>query len=237
MGRTAATVASNTERPSAITPQGETLQGTRLAQVLWDLDWANYMPVKLGNTGVTVRLTSFDAALPFIQANYAAIFEEDPESSPFKQETNIRGAKERYYRLFGDCFAFKDGSETIGLLIGVPADWSSYYIRSVAILPKFQGKKLVRLFLHEMFEALRDVGVERVDVDTSPSNFAALRLYQSVHFNPTGMVLSDRWGANVHLTKFLDDASERVFLRQYCAGVPYQRSDLRRRVVDRVQHS
>jgi hypothetical protein len=39
----------------------------------------------------------------------------------------------------------------------------------------------------------------------------------------TGTTLSDRWGAQVKFTRFLDEESERIFLGQFCAGVRHQR--------------
>ncbi len=200
----------------------------RLTHLLWGLDWAEHVPVDLGDTGVTVELTSFEAAMPFISAHYELIFEEQPGSSKFKQDTSIRGAKERYYQHCGDFFDFRCDGESVGLLIGAAADWSTYYIRSAAILPGFQGKRLHRLFFPTLFDALRGAGIERVEADTSPSNFAVLRVLESLSFNPTGMTLSDRWGAHVHLTKYLDESSETVFLDQFCSGVAYQRQDRRR---------
>jgi len=52
-----------------------------------------------------------------------------------------------------------------------------------------------------------------------------VHLLTSLNFNVTGSVLSDRWGAQVRLTRFLDAQSEDVFLRQFCAGVAYQLRD------------
>jgi hypothetical protein len=44
-------------------------------------------------------------------------------------------------------------------------------------------------------------------------------------FNQTGTLLSERWGAMVHFTKFLSEEKEEVFLRQFCSGVKYQLRD------------
>jgi hypothetical protein len=43
-----------------------------------------------------------------------------------------------------------------------------------------------------------------------------------LRFNVTGTCLSERWGANVHFTKFLNGDNERTFLQQFCSGVKYQ---------------
>jgi hypothetical protein len=54
---------------------------------------------------------------------------------------------------------------------------------------------------------------------------ATLHLLTRLRFNPTGTLLSDRFGATIHFTRFLDDASEDVFWRQFCTGVGYQRRE------------
>jgi RimJ/RimL family protein N-acetyltransferase len=187
--------------------------------MLWGIDWSTELPVDAGN-GVTVVSSTYDECLPFVREHYAAIFEEDG-TSPFTM-TREGPLKERYYRLAGDFFAFKDGDRTVGLMVGTAADWSSYYIRSAAIVPEYAGKQIVHGFLPWLFRALKRAGIERVEADTSPSNFAVLGILTKLAFNVTGTVLTDRWGAHVHLTKHLADDREDVFLRQYCAGVRYQ---------------
>ena len=37
-------------------------------------------------------------------------------------------------------------------------------------------------------------------------------LLSRLRFNPSGTVLTDRWGALLKFTRFLDDAAEQVFL-------------------------
>ena len=73
-----------------------------------------------------------------------------------------------------------------------------------------------------LFEQLKRAGVERVEADTSPANMATMHLLTRLRFNMTGTTLSERWGAHVHFTKFLDERSEGVFLEQFCSGVKYQ---------------
>lgn len=191
-----------------------------LSQVLWGFSWSDILPYGIGNEGVQVVGSTFDSALPFIHNHYAEIFHEDPTVSPFV--TKVDAARQRYYRAAGDFFEFVHEGRTVGLLIGTPIDWGSYYIRSAAALPRYQGKKIIQRFFPVLFEQLKRAGVERVEADTSPSNMATMHLLTRLRFNMTGTVLSERWGAHVHFTKFLDEASEGVFLEQFCSGVKYQ---------------
>jgi ribosomal protein S18 acetylase RimI-like enzyme len=191
----------------------------RLSKTLWDVDWSLLLPQSVTDDGVSVEWSCFERAAPFVRAHYAEIFEE-AGGSPF--DTRLEDAKTRYYRAVGDFFEFVHEGRTVGLLIGTPIDWSSYYIRSAAALPAYQGRKIVQRFFPLLFAQLKAAGVERIEADTSPANMATIQLLTRLRFNVTGTLLSERWGATLHLTKFLHEESENVFLRQFCSGVKYQ---------------
>jgi hypothetical protein len=196
----------------------------RLSEQFWGIRWSQTLPRRMTDDGVFVEWSSFDRALPFIDESYAEIFEVPPaHTAPV---LNTSHAKARYYRAAGDFFEFRHEARTVGLLVGTPVDWSTYYVRSAAALPAYQGRKLIQRFLPVVFAELAAAGVERVEADTSPANMATMHLLTRLRFNVTGTVLTERWGAHVHFTKFLNEDLERAFLDQFCSGVKYQ---LRRR--------
>lgn len=204
-------------------PASERLPRLKLSELLWNVDWNRHFPITLTEDGIAAHVSDYDTALPFIRHHYRAIFHEDG-SSRFST-TRINVHKARYYRLAGDFFELRQGERTIGLVLGNPVDWSTYYIRSAAILPEFQCRQLVKGVLRFLLVHLSAAGVERVDADTSPSNLRVVHLLTSLDFNVSGSVLSDRWGAQVRLTRFLDERAEGVFLQQFCTGVSYQLRD------------
>jgi hypothetical protein len=208
--RTAGSLAAGERSPAVM----------RMTEALWGIRWEEILPYPIDHD-VVVIASSFEESLPFIEANYARIFEEEGDTR-FSCASNT-DPRVRYYRTVGDFFEFKQGDRTVALLIGTAADWSTYYIRSAAALPEVQGKKLIQRFFPEMFAVLKAAGVERIEADTSPSNMATLHLLSRLRFNPTGTVLTDRWGAHIRFTRYLDDAAEQVFLDQFCTGVRYQR--------------
>lgn len=194
----------------------------RLSHALWGLDWSRVLPYELSDDGIEVESTSYDPAAAFVHEHYAALFDEDP-SSPFRTRLGD-GAKKRYYQLAADLFRFAHQGRTVGLLVCEPLDWSSYYLRSTAVLREYQGRQLVPRFCSRvLFPELERAGVERVECDTSPANLAMMHIMGRLRFNVTGTNLSERWGANVHFTKFLGAECEAIFLRQFCSGVMYQR--------------
>ena len=202
-------------------PLGQEARRVPLSQLLWDIDWRRRLPVKLTDDDILVKASSFEAASVFVAEHYAELFEEEADS-PFSTRA-ASPAKTRYYQLAGDFFEFCQQGRTIGLLVCDPLDWSTYYIRSTAVLRDFQGRQLVAAFCKSvLFEELARAGVERIECHTSPANLAMMHIMSRLRFNTTGTELSERWGALVRFTKFLDARSEQTFLRQFCAGIKYQ---------------
>jgi RimJ/RimL family protein N-acetyltransferase len=193
----------------------------RASEEFWGVDWETALPRLLTSDGIELRCSDIERALPFIGNHYATIFEEQPGASRFLAEP-FDGAKLRYYRR-ADVFEVADGNETVGLVIGEPSDWSSYYLRTMGLLPEYHGRQLASSILTYMFDVLGRVGVRRFELDTSPSNMATIQVLTRLRFNITGQFTSERWGALLRFTKFLDDRAEEVFLDSFCTGIRYQR--------------
>lgn len=193
----------------------------KISRLLWGIDWAKLLPRAITSDGIELHLSSVEQALPFIGAHYAEIFEQDPASERFFTEP-FDGPKLRYLES-SDVFEMKAAERTVGLLICAPSDWSTYYIRTMAVLPAFSGRHLPRTVFPFIFGQLAQVGVRRFEAEASPSNFATIQVLSRQRFNPTGMILSERWGALVRLTKFADEKAENVFLDKFCSGVRYQK--------------
>jgi len=200
---------------------GEPGKPGKMSRFLWGIDWSEWLPRGVSDDGIELHLSDIESALPFISAHYGEIFEQDLERGRFFNEP-FDGAKSRYYRM-ADVFEIKHAERTIGVFIGTPSDWSTYYLRSMGLLPAYQGQKLPRVILPFLFERLAGAGVRRFEADTSPSNLATVRWLTHLGFNVTGTVLSERWGALLRLTKFVDEVAEDVFLDKFCSGIRYQK--------------
>jgi hypothetical protein len=206
---------TNASAVSSNTPEPE----PGLSNRLWGINWSAHFPIET-ETGVTIHISTLERVLPFIQEHYATIFQDDP-TSPFRSDS-VDALKIRYYNLCADFFDFRDGDRTVGVLSGAATDWSTYYLRTAAVHPDYANQRLIQGLLPPLFEILQAAGVERVEADTSPANFAVLNILSRLAFNVTGTVLSERWGASVRLTRHLVKENELFFLRQFCTGVKYQ---------------
>jgi len=192
----------------------------RLSERLWNLRWEDLLPLQLTADGVTAEWSSLDEAQPFIEAHYPTIFEETG-TRRFRTRTSTE-AKLQYFREFGDFIEFRHEQRTVGLLIGNPQDWSTYYFRSIALIKEYRGRGILESIVSWMCTQLQAAGVERAEGNTSPVNAVMVHLLNRLGFRVTGNTLDDRWGAMMQLTKFLDEESEAIFFRQFCVGVKYK---------------
>ena len=114
-----------------------------LSQKLWDLDWAQLLPWSFEE--VTVEVGTFDEALPFVAEHYARIFGTDELAGRFLVEA-MTPAKRRFGAEM-DVFLFRAEGRTVGIFMSHPSDWSTYYMRTAALLPEYRGRHLVSRFM------------------------------------------------------------------------------------------
>ena len=200
---------------------------TRASRALWNIDWDAFLPRTLTEDGVALFASSVERIRSFMSAHYAEIFEDDPERHRFLTEP-FDDAKLRYLET-ADVFEIQYRQRVVGTLIAGPSDWSTYYLRSMAVLRPYQGRQTHAAIMSFLFEKLRDAGVRRVEADTSPANLAVIQVLTRMRFNVTGSFLTERWGAVLRLTKYLEGEAEGTFLNTFCSGIHYQRRPARDR--------
>jgi hypothetical protein len=177
---------------------------------LWGLDWRSVLPFELD--GVTVEVGHHaEQVVPFVREHYATIFCSD--ESPFLLDP-MTEAKQRFVRDM-DAFVFRAEGRTVGILLAHPSDWSTYYMRTVAILPEYRERRLLSGFMDLAERVLLAAGVERVEGDCSPANAPMMRMLTARNFLVTSTIASERWGLMVRFTKLLREDARAVFLRQF----------------------
>lgn len=187
-----------------------------LSRRLWGLDWNEVLPWTFED--VVVELTTFDDATPFMREHYPALFGTDRDDARFPADP-VTEAKKR----FGcemDVFHFRTPERVVGLFMGHPTDWATYYMRTVAILPEYRERRLLTRFMDRSYAPLRAAGVERIEGDCCPANVPMLRMLAGQGFTMTSTANSERWGYIARFTKFLREECETTFLRQFCVVPP-----------------
>jgi RimJ/RimL family protein N-acetyltransferase len=182
---------------------------------LWGFDWAEHTPWQVDD--VSVEYVSFTEALPFMEEHWSKIFGE--QYARFLSDP-MTPAKRRFCDDM-DVLAFRSKGDiahgqTIGLLIGHPQDWSTYYMRGVAILPAFRKRHLLTRIVEWADGPLRAAGVDRIEGECSPANVAMIKMLVGLGYVATGTSSSERWGTLLRYSKFLREEAEEIFARQFC---------------------
>lgn len=208
---------NTTEDASGIIARNLPTRLTHSAE-LWGLDLCEGLPKQLTSDGVQAVAGTYDRIRGFVADQYAMFTEEGLGCAPsaFAQKS-----KQAYLSKQCDLIGLSHAGKLVGIMVGAPEDWSSYYVRVFALVPEYQRPGLTRRFVREcLFEPLARQGVERLVADTNPSNIAMTRLFSELGFFVTGNQLTDRWGPLIRYTKFFDPACEQQFLHRFGGGAP-----------------
>jgi hypothetical protein len=193
--------------PAAATVRAE--RPTSLSQRLWGLEWSKELPWQLD--GCTVEHGTFADALPFMGEHYGRIFGWEPDRFHVEQMSEAK-------RRFGDemdVFVFRADGKTVGVAAGHPTDWSTYYVRTFALLKEYRDRGWCLEWTERIGEPLRRVGCERWEGECSPANVAMIRMLTSRGCLITGTVNSERWGAMLRFGRLLNDDARAAFTRQF----------------------
>jgi hypothetical protein len=189
-----------------------------LSARFWGFDLCEQLPRVLSNDGVEATRGEPNRVKAFLAQEFPSLTEEALGAAPSATTTE---AKRWYLRTACDLIELRHHGRTVGIVIAAPEDWSSYYIRSFAVLHAYQRPGLIRRFIREsLFDPLTAHHVERIAADTSPTNLAMSRLFGELRFHVTGHQLSDRWGPLVRYTKFLDPVCEANFHARFSGATP-----------------
>jgi hypothetical protein len=190
----------------------------KLSARFWGLDLAKTLPRVLSRDGVEAVPGELGRVCEFLAEAFPTFSEGELDAAP---DPRMVEAKRDYLCRVSDLIELRHEGRTVGAIVGAPEDWSSYYVRILAVSPAYQRPGLTRRFAREcLLEPLAAHGVERVVADTWPTNIAMSRGFTEMHFHVTGHLLSERWGALVRYTKFLDPVREAAFERRFAAALP-----------------
>jgi GNAT superfamily N-acetyltransferase len=178
-----------------------------LSQRLFGIVWE---PVDL--EGVVATPYDDGDALAFVSAHYPRIFGGD-HAGPLLVEGTSE-AKRRFVDEM-DVFTFRRGDAVIGIWMGHPMDWSSYYLRTIAVLEHERARGVAGRFFEHLKSRLRAAGVQRLEVDVQPTNGPMVDALQSRGFVTTGTLATERWGLHTRMTLYLSEAARGAFVSTY----------------------
>ena len=184
------------------------------SEQLWGADFLADVPGRLsGNGDFEVMRGSWNRAATFLR-RFPMLAEDSGRDGSHGSR-----AKRRYLRTFCDLIECRQHGRTVGIFVGAPEDWSTYYCRVLAFDSGFALRPLLRRFARECLETpLAQLGVERLVGETGPMNTVMSRWFMDLGFHVSGQRLTERWGPLTHFTKFLNRDCSEMFAHRYTQG-------------------
>jgi hypothetical protein len=150
-----------------------------LSAQLWGMDFNALLPRTLSPHGTRAVVGEIARIRTFLSARFPILTEEalGTRSSPF-----VGDAKRRYLTSTCDLIELRHGDETVGAFVGAPEDWSTYYVRTLAVAREFQEPALVRKLIREcIFAPLQACGVQRIVLRHGPTAERSLGADGALH--------------------------------------------------------
>jgi RimJ/RimL family protein N-acetyltransferase len=110
-----------------------------------------------------------------------------------------------------DILLYRAAGRTVGVCTAHPTDWSTYYIRTLSLLPEYRERRFLTDFETHMTPALKRAGAARYEAECSVANTPMIRFFVGAGFIVSATVNSERWGTMLRFTKFLNDDAEAAF--------------------------
>lgn len=189
-----------------------------LSDDFWNLDLTRDLPRVISRDGVVIAPGELERIRQFLKTVFPTLTEEGLGAAPL--DPQVAHTKRWYLGAASDLLELRKRGETIGVMIGAPEDWSTYYLRIYAVSPDYQRPIVTRRFAECVMQRLEECGVQRVVTDTSPANTSAALRLSELQFHVTGQQLSERYGPLIRYTKFLDPAAEAAFLARFAGSAP-----------------
>lgn len=178
------------------------------AKDLWGLDWEKNLPVQVGE--YSFHLSSYEEFVALKNQEDSFLVTSQNVSTNLLEETALQ-SKERFLDLHCDIFAFKKGDEVVGVCICNVLDWSAYYVRYLFVAEAHRFHNLNNLFSDFLEKNCFDHGVDKLVCEVSPANTNQVSRLSRIGWTPTGNSLSERFGSNILMTKFVSKAAQKVF--------------------------
>jgi RimJ/RimL family protein N-acetyltransferase len=135
---------------------------------------------------------------------------------PVERELRLSRLQALYRHIHHEMFLFEtETNEPVGWSVGAMIDTSTFFMSWTAILPAYQRRGIYTAFLKVLLPYLHALGYERVTSNHMVNNRPVLIAKLKAGFHITGIVLDERYGAQVSLAYFFYQDRRDGFARAY----------------------
>lgn len=110
---------------------------------------------------------------------------------------------------------YDDNEQVVGWSYGEMHDTETFFMTNSAILPQYQRRGLYTALTSRLIAYLTELGYERITSNHQPNNRAVLIAKLRAGFVLSGMILDERWSAQVQMTYHIHTDRKQGFARAF----------------------
>lgn len=141
-------------------------------------------------------------------------------SIPQERQANLTPLRQVFAGTHHEYFVFYDGDTVAGWSYGDMHDPETYFMSNTAIRKAYQRRGIYSKFLGHFIDYLTALGYERITSTHQPNNRAVLMAKLKAGFVLSGMILDERWSAQVQMTYHIHPDRQQGFSRAFSLEFP-----------------
>lgn len=139
---------------------------------------------------------------------------------PDDRQAKLTALREAFAGTHHEYFVFYDGDTVAGWAYGEMHDPETYFMSNTAILRAYRRRGLYSRFLSHFIGYLTALGYERITSTHQPNNTAILIAKLKAGFVMSGVMLDERWSAQVQMTYHIHADRQRGFSQAFSLEFP-----------------
>lgn len=180
---------------------------------------AQYYPHPIGDgiivKPIATRSDFFDITGALFDGVFTPFDELGSYSLPQERGANLTPLRQAFAGTHHEYFVFYDGDTVAGWSYGEMHDPETYFMANTAVLPAYQRRGIYSAYLSHFIQYLTALGYERITSTHQPNNRAVLMAKLKAGFVLSGMILDERWSAQVQMTYHVYPDRQRGFERAF----------------------
>lgn len=139
---------------------------------------------------------------------------------PKDRQPNLTPLRQAFAGTHHEYFVFYEGDAVAGWSYGEMHDPETYFMSNTAVLPPYRRRGIYQSYLKHFIDYLTALGYERITSNHQPNNRAVLIAKLKVGFVLSGMILDERWSAQVQMTYHIHPDRQQGFSRAFSLELP-----------------
>ncbi len=182
-----------------------------------------YYPQTLDNNitiqPIATRQAFFDLTGAYFDQVFTPFDDLGAYTLPKERHNNLTPLRQVFSGTHHEYFVFFDGETVVGWSYGEMHDPETFFMSNSAVLPAYRQRGIYRHFLNHFINYLKALGYERITSHHQPNNSPVIMAKLKAGFVLSGMILDERWSAQVQMTYHCYEDRRQGFCRAFSLEV------------------